>query len=688
MKKRILSMLLSLTLCVSLIGVAGVGAEAFSDISEEAMTEAAEVLSGLGIITGFTDGSYRPNESLTRAQFCALAVRTGGYSDELKLSAYRTLYTDVKATYWAAPYVNLAQDKGIINGYGNGQFGPDDAVTVAQAVTVALRLLGYTSDDIGPFWPEDYIQLGEDLGLTEDIDASSNDALTRGQAALLFYHVLMADTADGDDYVSNLAASSISGAVILDNDAESDDGITGLLSIYAPGADISTYEQSTTISDAMVNRRGTILINSSGIVTGFVPDDKAWRALSIGSVTAAKITSSGGVAYAVPSGAVLVIDDNVTTYANGWYDLDGRDSVNIFYSSGGTVNLVVASESQEYDGVMLTGYYEAVSPNTDNPTSITLLGTEFSVESVAVSSLSQFDVGDRITVTLNGNGDVISAISASTKTSNLVGVVKKLSGTSCTVELFSGITVSGTISSSSSDIVGDLVRVTSSGIGKISVSTSVTSSVTGTLDVSGAKLGSVPLSGRVVIYDRVGKGIPVEVELEDILTSTVNSSNILYAATDSSGEINVLVLDDVTGNAYTYGILHTSSTTDKTADLNATNRTVAVENSDGTTDYYIYSSSSISDQTIGGISISSAERVTGAIALEKEKSVARASFNGTDSVVIDKVAVPISDDVQVYNDTNNTWMTLAAAKSYASSFTVYYSGEIGGDAVVRVIVTE
>ncbi|MGE4353067.1 MAG: S-layer homology domain-containing protein [Oscillospiraceae bacterium] len=688
MKKRFLPILFSLALCISLFAVGGGSAEAFYDISDNDVSEAAEVLSGLGILTGYTDGSYKPNEGLTRAEFCALAIRASEYSDQVRSSAYRTLYTDLTASHWAAPYVNLAQDEGLINGYGDGTFGPDDPVTVAQAVTVALRLLGYTSDNVGTLWPQDYMQMGDDLGLTDGIDSDADSTLTRGQAALLFYHLLGEETESGDDYISSLADGTISDAVVLDNDDEANDGTTGLLLAYTASGGISTYEQETQISDAMINRRGTLLLDSDGLVEGFVPDDEAWHTISLGDVTAAKITSSGSVSYAVPSGAVMVIDDDVTTYEDGWYDLDGRDSVTIFYSSAGNINLVVASDSQEYEGVMLTGYYESVTPNASNPSTMTMMGAELDVDSSAVSSLSQFDVGDRITVTLNGSGEVVSATSPSTKTAAMVGIVKSVSGKVATVTLFSGITVSGTISGSTDDLTGQLVRVTSSGVGKLSLSTSVSSSVSGTLSVTSEKLGSVPLADNVTIYDRVGNGIPVEVDLDDIQTSTVSSSEILYAATNSDGEVNLLVLNDVTGNAYTYGILYTGTMSTTTGGLTATNRTVCVENYDGTTDDYIVTSSTIKDETIGGISVKSDGKVAGVATLESESSVSRSSFDGTDTVTIDGVDVPISDDVQVYNSENENWITLSAAKAYTDTFTVYYSGEIGEDAVVRIVVIE
>lgn len=76
------------------------------------------------------------------------------------------------------------------------------------------------------------------------------------------------------------------------------------------------------------------------------------------------------------------------------------------------------------------------------------------------------------------------------------------------------------------------------------------------------------------------------------------------------------------------------------------------------------------------------------VTLSQSKGVARSSFDGEEAVVVDEVRVPISDEVQVYNADNGTWVTLAQAKSYTDTFTIYYSGTLGTDAVVRVIATQ
>ena len=688
MKQRTLSALLAAALCLGIIGVAGFSFQAdaasFSDVTDADTAEAVSVLSSLGIVSGYSDGTYHPSATLTRAQFCTLAVLAEGHGDQVQGSAYRTLFSDLPATHWAAPYVNLAQSEGLISGYGNGRFGPDDAVTVGQAVTIVLRLMGYTEEDVGALWPQDYMQKATDLGLLDGISTNSSAAMTRGEAALLLYAMLKSDTKDGSDYVAKLASSTISSAVLLSNDDEAEDGTLHTAQVYAAQGGLTWYEQSTTLPDTLVGRRGTLLLDKSGKVCGFLPDDTTVRTLSLDSAEAGKLVAQDGTSYTISNSTALLLDDELTTYGSAWYELEGRSTVTLYYTASGSIDLVVASEAVKYDGVALTGYYEAVSPNTSNPDTITLLGLTLEVSDEAISSLSAFQVGDKLTVVLNGAGEVAYACSTSERTAQMVGLVTA-AGDTCSVELFNGLTVSGERSGSSVS-VGDLVKVTSSGIGKLSLSTA-TGGVSGSLNASKGTLGSVPLADNVVLYDRVGKSAAVRVELDDILTDTVSASKITYAGTNADGEVDVVVLNNVTGDAYTYGILHTGTKTEGSGDMQVTNDTVAVENSAGTTQDYL-TGSSVRSQSVGGVAATSDGKTAGVVTLDKVTGVARSAFDGEDAVVLDGVRVPVSDDVQVYNADSGQWITLGEAKAYTDTFTVYYSGTIGSDAKVRVIFTE
>lgn len=675
MKRKLLSLLTAAGLCLTL-AVMPAGA-AFSDVSGDTAL-AVEVLSGLGIVSGCSDGNYHPEDGLTRAQFCKLAVLAEGHGDQVTGSAYRTLFSDVTAAHWAAPYVNLAYEEGLVAGYGNGTFGPDDPVSVGQAVTVVLRLLGYTTEDVGPFWPEDYMSLGEKLGLLDGVSTDPDHALTRGEAALLLYSLLSQSDSSGADYLDRLCASKVTGAVLLDTDAQADDGATGLIQVCTAQG-LSCYEPAGTLPDALEGYRGTLLLDKAGDTVGFLPDGTVSRTVSIAQVEADGVTDTAGGFYSIPNGASVLLDDELSAYSACWYDLDGRDSLTLYYSETGTVDLVTASQSTAYEGVALSGYYEDVSPNAKAPDTITLLGMELPVADSGKSSLSRFAVGDRITVTLNGAGEVVSALSYSQQKAEVYGVLG-----SGQVELTCGLTARGTISTSAQE--GDLVKVTSTGEGKLSASPAE-SSVSLSLDLTGGTLGSIPLAEDVAVYERAGDSAVVEIDLDDILVSTVSSSHIDFYATNARGEVSLLLLDDVTGGAYTYGILNKGSQTGGSGTMTYTNTTVSVENSAGTGQSYI-TGRSFQDGDMGGIAVSGAGKAVAVVTLSEAEDVARSAFSGQDTVVVEGVQVPISDEVQVYKTDTGDWVTLAQAKAYADTFTIYYSGTLGVDAVVRVIATE
>ena len=190
-----------------------------------------------------------------------------------------------------------------------------------------------------------------------------------------------------------------------------------------------------------------------------------------------------------------------------------------------------------------------------------------------------------------------------------------------------------------------------------------------------------------MVYERVKESAVVEIDLDEILVSTVSSSKIDFYATNTDGEVSVLLLDDVTGSAYTYGILESGEQSGGSGSMSYVNATVSVENSAGTSQSYL-TGQTVRDGTVGGIAVDGDGKAVAVVTLSQSNSVARSSFDGEDAVVLDGVRVPISDEVQVYNADNGTWITLSQAKAYTDTFTIYYSGTLGTDAVVRVIATQ
>ena len=93
-----------------------------------------------GIITGYSDGSFRPDAPVTRAEFAAIASRFE------KLTEGSKSFTDVPDTYWAARYISFAATRGWVTGYSDGTFKPENTITRAEVAAVTCRLLERSAD--------------------------------------------------------------------------------------------------------------------------------------------------------------------------------------------------------------------------------------------------------------------------------------------------------------------------------------------------------------------------------------------------------------------------------------------------------------------------------------------------------------------------------------------------------------
>lgn len=93
-----------------------------------------------GIITGYSDGNFRPDAPVTRAEFAAIASRFE------KLTEGSKSFADVPDTYWAARYINFAATRGWVTGYSDGTFKPENPITRAEVAAVTCRLLERSAD--------------------------------------------------------------------------------------------------------------------------------------------------------------------------------------------------------------------------------------------------------------------------------------------------------------------------------------------------------------------------------------------------------------------------------------------------------------------------------------------------------------------------------------------------------------
>lgn len=93
-----------------------------------------------GIVTGYEDGSFRPDAPVTRAEFAAIASRFE------KLTQGSASFTDVPDTHWAVRYINFAATRGWVTGYEDGTFKPEHSITRAEVAAVTCRLLERSAD--------------------------------------------------------------------------------------------------------------------------------------------------------------------------------------------------------------------------------------------------------------------------------------------------------------------------------------------------------------------------------------------------------------------------------------------------------------------------------------------------------------------------------------------------------------
>ena len=181
--KRTLTLLLAVIMCFSCTAFAA----DFKDTANHPNREAIDVINTLNVIEGYPNGDFGPNETLTRAQAATMLVRAVLPNQIINYSGIG--FEDVSYVHWAYNYITTAYAYGIVNGYGNGTFGPENQVTYVQFATMILNTLGYKAVDFS--WPQGIIEYGMFLHLFDNVQMVSFDApCTRAGAAQMIYNAL------------------------------------------------------------------------------------------------------------------------------------------------------------------------------------------------------------------------------------------------------------------------------------------------------------------------------------------------------------------------------------------------------------------------------------------------------------------------------------------------------------------
>ena len=798
--RRFLSGLLSAALVVGLLVLppaSAAGTSGFTDIADARTADAAEMLRLLGVVDGTGGTSFKPGGTLTRAEFCKMTVEIMGRGGEEPAQRSRTIFTDVGPTYWARGYVNLASSITIgggtgedasagtrlIMGVGDGTFQPNRPITYGEAVTILMRVLGYSDGDVatGTNWYDGYVGLGQSSGLADGLTISGGDNITRGQAAILFYNLLFTESKGGDQiYLTTLGGSLENNAIILSTNATADDGTTGSVLTTS-----GTYKTDRATFDETLNgTRGQLVLDKEKKLLAVLPEEGStlrsvtvmgtpeanaipvlgdetisvtlqtpvyksdsqsadtyehvWTSLRSGTPLKLCFNGSGQLDYIYMSaGGAVVSDDNVLVAknkpsgtSNPFASLSGGKTPQIF-KNGIPADL---TDLRQYDvgtydagsntlfvsDLKLTGLYENAYPNSNAPSTVTVMGAELNVLPSAIPDLAQFKVGDRMTLLLTTTGQVAGAVSTDVAKSNAVGVAKVTAGGegsdgTAEITLLDGlITLKGS-TTGSEKLNGCLVTVSSGRRDYLSLSRVNGKGASGVLNLTTGRVGTKALSEGARFFEQVGNGELVEIERSDITVDTVPANKITYVGYDWAGRVDKLVLDDVTGDRYDYGMIYyrpagpqesepdaegNTTTTYQNGEIRVTNGATG----EGGISYVVGSVEGAKSGRYGGIAgsldtLNGKHRLAGYVPLTSADGIRRSQIDTSTMVLTtNEMVLPISSQVQIYSEATGGWYTVskdASAKdnleralAFSNDMTVYYDRTPGEGGKVRIIVLE
>ena len=187
---RTLKKTLCLVLCLAMMAGLCVFASAdFKDQDKIENEEAVAVLTGIGVIQGDDKGNFNPEGTLTRAEAATIITKVLDAAD-IKITTNK--FTDVTADFWGMPYIAYCVGEGVVAGYGDGTFGPNDKLTGYQWATMLLRALGY--EIAGEAWQIDVAKLVKETKMAAGITFDGTKNITRDDAAQMAFNAIQYST--------------------------------------------------------------------------------------------------------------------------------------------------------------------------------------------------------------------------------------------------------------------------------------------------------------------------------------------------------------------------------------------------------------------------------------------------------------------------------------------------------------
>ena len=452
-------------------------------------------IQALGIMTGDENGDMNLSGSITRSQFAKMLVMASPYKDAVSAGESNySLFADVRRGHWATEYIRVAVEQGWVTGYSDGSFRPDQTIKLEEAAASLLRLLGYENSDLVGSYPAAQVNKFRALGLGDGISVAQGQLLTRGDCMYIFYNLMTAQTKSGSVYATTLGYS-----------------------LTASG----DLDYATLVSSDL---SGPYTAASGRLDLPFTP-----------------------VAYTKNGHAASASD--VSEYDIYYYNENLRTVY--LYSN------------------RVTGTYTAASPSTTAPTSVTVAGNSYTLgtsgAAYKLSAMGDYTIGDVVTLLIGMDGTVADVVSAEESSSICYGVVTANGNGSYvtaggaieagrTVQLFCTDGTTRTFTANASIRVGSVVSISYSG-GRTVVRSIGGKSLSGQVNRDGTKFGDLKFAPDVQILDTDRDGNYALIYPSRLAGCRLDRDDVRWYATNEDEEITHLILNNATGDIYTYGLL-------------------------------------------------------------------------------------------------------------------------------------
>ena len=625
MQRKLLALVLTVVIVLFTTATPAISVQAATSTT----VRAEQVIGALGIMNTDNGSSNSLTTTVTRGQYAQMLINISSLKESVTAESNVSLFSDVSKNYWAAGYIQTAITQGLMSGYLNGTFKPSKGVTLAQAVGGVLKLLGYTKSDYSGSISSGQMALYATKGLNKNINKTKNQYLSRSDCMNLFYNILTTTTKEGKIY-----------------------GVT-------LGYTVDTNGEIDYLSLVNVKMKGPIIV------------DNDWMSDIPFSLALATYCRNGSIS------SYSEIQD---------YDV-------IYYSDN--LKTIWAYDSK------VTGTIQTVTPNRLSPSAVTVAGKEYTLGSSAIatqfSTLGDVDQGDIVTLLLGKDNSVVAVLSIDEYNSTLTGVVLE-TGEHMSTDVDGNIIYCNYVvivdaqgNEYQQDYNGLNLSFSEGNLARVTYEDSVATvnqydlgSVTfgdNTFSSDGSTLGSYKLSSDVKILDLL-EGKYCTVYQKRLAGLILGSSSVYYYELNKRGEISQLILSNVTGDLYDYGILSSISYQNNSDNINyeyiidgvtstVTAKWLADYNMDRGAKGFLFNEKNL-------LAVRSLTKVT--VTSIGKTAVLSAT---TKYLLADKISVYYLKDGNYYSTVIDKVSNL---KKY--NLTAYYDGAMSTGGRVRVIVAE